>query len=92
MGGKDEENPFLREKSMNGVADANGDTDCSAMVPAMEKAGTVSGLPSLPGPFTPSIKRTMNLGLDGNLKIPPKLPEGLSISILKSRLEGKKVK
>jgi DNA-3-methyladenine glycosylase II len=43
-------------------------------------------LPSLPTPFTPSINKT--LGEPNSLPVP--LPEGLSVVILKSRLDGKK--
>jgi hypothetical protein len=50
------------------------------------------GLPSLPEPFTPSIQRTLNMSGAKGLNTPPKLPEGLTVGILKSRLEGKKVK
>lgn len=46
----------------------------------------------LPPPFTPSIRRTLAKGAMEGANPPPPLPDGLSVSILKSRLEGKKVK
>jgi hypothetical protein len=42
----------------------------------------------LPTPFTPSIRKTLS-------KVPTKavsLPAGLTVSVLKGRLDGKKVK
>jgi len=95
----DEENPFLsgRDKStldrQNDV-EVNGDTGSMAALSALEESQVLSGIPSLPVPFTPSIKRTLNLGAESGMNATPcpKLPEGLSISILRSRLEGKKIK
>jgi DNA-3-methyladenine glycosylase II len=56
------------------------------------------GLPTMPTPFTASIERTLAgaTAADDTLptvngKLPP-LPQGLSVSVLKSRLDGKKVK
>jgi len=46
----------------------------------------------LPPPFTPSIRRILAKGAMEGANPPPPLPDGLSVSILKSRLEGKKVK
>ncbi|KAK1236172.1 hypothetical protein PQX77_000581 [Marasmius sp. AFHP31] len=44
----------------------------------------------IPPPFTPSIKKALRNpgGEEGDL--PPPLPEGLSVSVLKTRLDGKK--
>jgi hypothetical protein len=49
--------------------------------------------PSMPTPFTPSINKTLSaVGLYGNSQTPKPapLPEGLSVGVLKSRLDGKK--
>jgi DNA-3-methyladenine glycosylase II len=43
----------------------------------------------IPPPFTPSINRTLRQPL---LPTPHALPDGLTVSILKGRLEGKKIK
>lgn len=50
-----------------------------------------AGVLTLPTPFTPSIRRTLDRGSNTN-NPPPELPSGLTVSVLKSRLEGKKVK
>ncbi|EIN12006.1 DNA glycosylase [Punctularia strigosozonata HHB-11173 SS5] len=53
-------------------------------------------LPALPTPFTPSIETTLNAGGGdelpgaGKKTKPAPLPEGLSVAVLKSRLDGKK--
>lgn len=47
-----------------------------------------SELPSMPTLFTPSINRTLNMP-ESN---PVALPEGLTVTVLKSRLDGKKIK
>jgi len=51
--------------------------------------GGGSELPSMPAPFTPSIKKTLN-NRKATGQIPVPLPECLTVAILKSRLEGKK--
>ncbi|KAF9268857.1 DNA glycosylase [Marasmius fiardii PR-910] len=43
----------------------------------------------IPPPFTPSIKTALRKAIDDS-SVPSPLPEGLSVSVLKSRLEGKK--
>ena len=45
-------------------------------------------LPAPPQPFTPSINQTLNKSLPGEYT-PPSLPAGLTVDILKSRLNGK---
>jgi len=51
-----------------------------------------SEIAPMPPPFTPSIKHTLNrpAAEPGSSTIP--LPDGLSVSVLKSRLDGKKIK
>ncbi|KIK01450.1 hypothetical protein K443DRAFT_678456 [Laccaria amethystina LaAM-08-1] len=44
-------------------------------------------LPSVPPPFTPSIHKTLNRSA---IMEPVPLPEGITVAMLKSRLEGKK--
>jgi DNA-3-methyladenine glycosylase II len=52
-----------------------------------EEVGTQVELPSMPAPFTPSINRTLNAVKMGTN--PPPLPDGLTITILKNRLNPK---
>ncbi|KIJ67702.1 hypothetical protein HYDPIDRAFT_107169 [Hydnomerulius pinastri MD-312] len=63
---------------------------------ASNLAATPSALlpiPSLPKPFTPSINKVIEGNSEGNMKPWTKpLPEGLTSAVLKSRLDGKKVK
>jgi DNA-3-methyladenine glycosylase II len=59
---------------------ARGDTE--------EEGGAQAELASMPVPFTPSINRTLNAVKKGS--IPPPLPDGLTVAILKSRLDPKK--
>jgi DNA-3-methyladenine glycosylase II len=54
---------------------------------AAEEVGSQAELASMPTPFTPSINRTLN-GIKGSN--PPPLPDGLTVNILKSRLDPKK--
>lgn len=49
-------------------------------------------VPSMPPPFTPSIKQTLTKMGEPSESAPVPLPEGLSVSVLKSRLEKKKIK
>ncbi|KAF8844730.1 DNA glycosylase [Paxillus ammoniavirescens] len=52
-------------------------------------------IPSLPQPFTPSINKVIEGGNGKNGNLTPRtksLPEGLTQAMLKSRLDGKKVK
>ncbi|TFK54336.1 DNA glycosylase [Heliocybe sulcata] len=44
----------------------------------------------LPPPFTPSINRTLNAPVSEDVRQLEPLPEGLTVAILKSRLDGKK--
>lgn len=86
-------NPFLTSGGDRVVGSAEvlaavQRSEAAAAETAKEVVGGSTGMPSFPEPFTPSIQRTLYKGLNA----PPKLPEGLSVSILKSRLEGKKVK
>lgn len=53
-----------------------------------EDVGMQAEHPSMPIPFTPSINKTLNAVKKGS-NLPP-LPEGLTVSILKSRLDRKK--
>lgn len=47
-------------------------------------------IPSLPPAFTPSIKKTLaNPSVDPGKAVPP-LPAGVTVSLLQSRLSGKK--
>jgi DNA-3-methyladenine glycosylase II len=48
-----------------------------------------SGAVQLPPAFTPSIQKTLNKEPEFP---PPELPDGMSVSVLKARLSGKKVK
>lgn len=52
-----------------------------------DNAGTVTNIPP---PFTPSVTRILKTKPLSQL--PPDLPSGLSVTALKSRLSGKKVK
>jgi DNA-3-methyladenine glycosylase II len=66
--------------------------DVSSVLPAAtpHRKGKSKGsqLPSMPTPFTPSINKILHTNANGNSS--PPLPEGLSVEVLKSRLEGKK--
>jgi DNA-3-methyladenine glycosylase II len=55
---------------------------------AGEEVGIQAELASLPTPFTPSINRTLNAAKGSN-GLPP-LPDGLTVAILRSRLDPKK--
>jgi len=93
LGRDEDDNPFLTigDGGVVGSAEvlaAVQRSEAAAAEIAKEAVGGSTGMPSFPEPFTPSIKRTLYKGSNA----PPKLPEGLSVSILKSRLEGKKVK
>ncbi|EPQ57693.1 hypothetical protein GLOTRDRAFT_38343 [Gloeophyllum trabeum ATCC 11539] len=44
----------------------------------------------LPPPFTPSINRTLNARVPEEVRRVEPLPEGLTVAVLKSRLDGKK--
>ena len=61
---------------------ANG----SSVVPGT--SNSAEDLPSIPPAFTPSIKKTLEK-VSGK---PIPLPAGMNVGLLKSRLEGKKVK
>lgn len=50
-----------------------------------------SGNP-LPTPFTPSINNVLNMAATAADFAPPPLPEGLTAGVLRSRLQGKKMK
>jgi DNA-3-methyladenine glycosylase II len=52
-----------------------------------EEVSAQAELASMPTPFTPSINRTLNAVKGSN---PPPLPDGLTVNILKSRLDPKK--
>lgn len=59
-------------------------------VPIAAGATPISGGPAMPTPLSPSINQTLRISgqsHSGNLE---PLPEGLSVTILKSRLDGKK--
>jgi hypothetical protein len=93
---EDGSNPFLENGGGEGSSDGDSakvqHSEAVAAATVMEDIGGTAGMPSFPDPFTPSIKRTLTKGWEGGSNVPPKLPEGLSVAILKSRLEGKKVK
>lgn len=59
---------------------------------ALPTSSAEQGIVTLPPPFTPSVKKTLyEKTADDGLNIAP-LPEDLSVSVLKSRLDGKKIK
>jgi len=93
---EDGSNPFLENGGGEGSSDGDSakvqHSEAVAAATVMEDIGGTAGMPSFPEPFTPSIKRTLTKGWEGGSNLPPKLPEGLSVAVLKSRLEGKKVK
>lgn len=66
--------------------------DASSVPPTITSNLIEGEFPSMPPPFTPSIKATLEKpGVDEGTDLVP-LPEGLSVTVLKSRLEGKKIK
>ncbi|KAF5385910.1 hypothetical protein D9615_002511 [Tricholomella constricta] len=71
------------------VADAPT-PDISSVPPTTVLEDNDDEIPSMPSAFTPSITKTLNkTGVDeGSIPIP--LPDGLTVEVLKSRLDGKK--
>ncbi|EIW83020.1 DNA glycosylase [Coniophora puteana RWD-64-598 SS2] len=66
----------------------------SSFLPAPTSAtplASMSSMPIMPTPFTPSINKTLHDVRKAGAAIPP-LPEGLTVASLKGRLTGKKVK
>ncbi|KAF9012308.1 DNA glycosylase [Cyathus striatus] len=65
--------------------------DASSVPPStVPTTGGDGEMPSLPPTFTPSIKNVLEKVPD--VSHPPKLPAGLTVSELKSRLKGKKIR
>jgi DNA-3-methyladenine glycosylase II len=70
-------------------------TDVITDVPSVPSANSLgeperSAIVSIPPAFTPSIKTTLNKPAVEPGSNPIPLPDGLSVAVLKSRLEGKK--
>ncbi|KAF8658315.1 hypothetical protein AX16_002084 [Volvariella volvacea WC 439] len=63
--------------------------DAASMPPAADTDDDSAG--PIPPAFTPSIKKTLNMVAAVDRSV-PSLPEGLTVSTLKSRIDGKKVK
>ncbi|GJJ06104.1 hypothetical protein Clacol_000293 [Clathrus columnatus] len=58
---------------------------------------STGNLPAFPEPFTPSVNKILKREWPSNeegttTSVPPSLPEGLNVTVLKNRLNGKKVK
>ncbi|KDQ57620.1 hypothetical protein JAAARDRAFT_130654 [Jaapia argillacea MUCL 33604] len=63
----------------------NGESQSGVATPSSSLSSTLTDIPSFPPLFTPSINQALHANT-----APPPLPEGLTTSILKSRLDGKK--
>jgi DNA-3-methyladenine glycosylase II len=76
----------------NGSPTKEGTPDLSSVPPATVLEGNTeeSEAPKLPPPFTPSIKQTLAKPAVDPEQEPDPLPEGLTVAVLKSRLDGKK--
>jgi DNA-3-methyladenine glycosylase II len=83
--------PSFGEESSQQREDRAASLDISSVPPAADDENGLQ-LPTMPAPFTPSINRTLNKVRKNNAEAPLPLPEGLTVGILKSRLDGKKVK
>lgn len=84
--GEEAEGSSLREE------DNPESPDISSALPVSSTGTAEQGLATLPPPFTPSLKKTLQERAADDGLDPAPLPESLSVSILKSRLDGKKIK
>lgn len=65
-------------------------TDVSSALHLGDGEPDESGIGGIPPPFTPSIKKTLDKpAVDAGFE-PVPLPSGIDVSLLKSRLDGKK--
>lgn len=71
-------------------ADASPYVSSVPPITVLEKEDGTDEIPTMPLPFTPSIKKTLNKpGVNPGFE-PVPLPDGLSVAVLKTRLDGKK--
>ncbi|GLB37107.1 putative DNA glycosylase [Lyophyllum shimeji] len=89
--GDKDELPSFGSTSKVPEPDADGPSPDTSSVPpttALEDAG--DEIPSMPPAFTPSIKKTLYKPGEEEGFIAPPLPAGLTVEVLRSRLDGKK--
>jgi DNA-3-methyladenine glycosylase II len=79
------------EASTSDLQDASV-PDISSVLPATSEDGEPggSGMSTIPPPFTPSIKKTLDKPAVDAGSEPVPLPSGIDVAMLKSRLDGKK--